>query len=646
MNDNFEDKNVRPGIPSENTNGSHTDELLRSVYTALATYSNVHRGSGHYSAVTTHLYEEARNIVLDYLGLEKSRFVVIFSSPRREFLLETSLKKGSYQSISSNDIGLPVGVRATAVRRNKLPGTIISDTGGGTTRLISPDWVVWGDAPDKFEAGTPAIINVIAFAKALRLMMTYGNKIFFNEASGSISAHEILFKDDLENYSGPELLNLLCKTQIGRNNPVPTLSGMSPYINLDYAASTQTFAPVWESVCKTMNLADHTNLEIITAVRNICSETLDAPLARYDIIFTSNTTEAVNIVAESVSKEPGKGNEPVIVTTMMEHNSNDLPWRRVKGCTIIRIPVDSYGFLDIKGLENLLSEYNQELLHANKRIQIVTLSGASNVLGVFNDLEEISRIVHKYSACLLVDGAQMVAHRKVDIAKWDIDYFVFSGHKVYAPFGTGVLISRKGFLNSNDIGTDFSSGEENIWGLTSLGKSLVLLNRIGMDTIREKEQNITAYSIRKLSQINRIKIYGITNPESPEFSSKGGVIVFTLGNILSDRIARELALRRGIGIRSGCHCAHILIKHLVGVGPGLARFQRIIAILFPRLKFPGVARISFGIGNDEKEIDILAETLREIMLKTIPAEEKKTVKSKIDGFIKTVSEQVYNPQPI
>ena len=112
----------------------------------------------------------------------------------------------------------------------------------------------------------------------------------------------------------------------------------------------------------------------------------------------------------------------------------------------MRLNVDDEGFIDLKELETLLSAYNQENRHGDKRIRLVAVSGASNVLGIFNDLAEISRLVHQYGAHLLVDGAQMVAHRKVDMAALDLDYLVFSAHKVYAPFGSGVLAARKGLL--------------------------------------------------------------------------------------------------------------------------------------------------------------------------------------------------------
>ena len=177
-------------------------ELARGVQTVLETYSNVHRGSGHNSLVTTQLYEQARDIVLEYLKLNSDKYTVVFCTPRRAELLMARLKPKSYHSLSSADIGLPLGLRALAVERRALPGGVPFQTGGGTARLVSPGWVIWAKTPDKFEAGTPAIVNVIALAKALRLIQHFGRDAFqIRDAEKSMAA-EILYRDQLEQYSG------------------------------------------------------------------------------------------------------------------------------------------------------------------------------------------------------------------------------------------------------------------------------------------------------------------------------------------------------------------------------------------------------------------------------------------------------------
>jgi selenocysteine lyase/cysteine desulfurase len=600
--------NSKTGLPDAYT------ALEQGVQAALETYSNVHRGSGHKSIVSTSLFEQARDIVLEYLGLPRRKYTVIFCTPRRAALLGATIEPGKYRAVSCHDIGLPLGVKALAIRRRALPKGTPFQTGGGTTSIISPDWVIWAGGPDRFEAGTPAIINIIAFARALRLTMQYGKDIFRDPAPGKLSASDILYDDGPEKYSGQELMDELRKTLIGGGLKVPTMEGERPYINFDNSASTPSFAPVWEAVRKTWRHSPQVQQEIIQEVRSVCAGFLGAPLAAYDIIYTSNTTEAINLAAESVNRESGKDTEPVLVSTMLEHSSNDLPWRTALRHPLIRLSIDTEGIVDLNQLQTLLRAYNEEGKQGKKRISLVAVSGASNVLGVFNNLEEISRLVHRYGARLLVDAAQMAAHRRINMTECGIDYLAFSAHKIYAPFGCGALVVRKGLLNFSPDEMDLirSSGEENTAGIAAMGKALVLLQRIGMDLIREEEQALTGRLLRGLAKVDGLTVYGIKDPDSPGFDRKGGVVVFALRGLMSNKIAKELALQGGIGIRYGCHCAHILVKHLVGVSPKLERFQGIIARLFPRIKFPGLARVSLGIGNTGEEVDNLIRVLIKI----------------------------------
>lgn len=441
---------------------------------ALETYANVHRGSGHYSQASTHLYEQAREIVLDYLGLDKDSYEVVFCSPKRAEALKAQLGPGLHHCLSSQELGLALGVRALAVESRALPRGAPDQAGGGT------------------------------------------------------------------------------------------------------APSNST-----------------------------------APLATYEVLFTANTTEAINLVAESLARESERGIKPVVLNTYLEHNSNELPWRRIAGVSLIRFPVDAQGFVDLDELEGVLAPHNQEGRHGKKRIKLVTVSGASNVLGVFNDLAAISRIVHRYGARLLVDAAQLVAHRPVDMEAWGIDYLAFSAHKVYAPFGSGALVDRTGLLkfSPEELALIRSSGEENAGGIAALGKALALLQRTGLDVIQEEEQALTARALHGLAQIPGLRIYGIQDPDSPRFAHKGGVIVFGLEGAMAPQVARELAEQGGIGVRYGCHCAHLLIKRLVNIPPALELFQGVIVTLFPRVSLPGLTRVSLGIQNTAEEIDALVQVL-------------------------------------
>ncbi|MEW5959618.1 MAG: aminotransferase class V-fold PLP-dependent enzyme [Chloroflexota bacterium] len=648
---------VEKPAPKANEMAEALAELKRGVHAALETYANVHRGSGHNSMVSTHLFEQARDIVLEYLGLNKDKYVVIFCTPRRAEALKAQLEPESYQSMSSQDIGLPLGVRALAVDRKALPGGAPFQTGGGTARLVSPGWVIWAKAPDKFEAGTPAIINVIAFARALRLIQDFGNGAFQGTAAEKLAATEILYHDELEKYSGRELLAELKQTLIGRSVRVPTVAGARPYINLDNGASTPTFTPIWNAVWQTWRQPRPVQQEIIDEVKSICARVLGASLAAYEVIFTSNTTEAINLTAESLRHESEPGIESVVLNTLLEHNSNELPWRMIPGFSLIRLPVDAEGFVDLNELETLLCAYNQQGQHGKKRIKLVAVSGASNVLGVFNNLAGISRIVHRYGARLLVDAAQLVAHRQVEMEGCGIDYLAFSAHKVYAPFGSGVLLARKGLLKFSPAELELiqSSGEENVGGIAALGKALVLLQRIGLDVIQEEEQALTGQALRGLAHIPGLTIYGIKDPDSPRFAQKGGVIVFGLKNLMPNRVAKELAERGGIGVRYGCHCAHLLIKRLLNIHPLLERFQGLILILFPQIVLPGLVRVSLGLENSAEEVDTLIHVLGQIARQPragvdrrlasthngTPLLPQTNVKQQMDDFARAAAQRVY-----
>ncbi len=625
----------------QKTTDAFTD-LGSGVLTALETYSNVHRGSGLKSIVSTYLFEQAREIVLSYLGLNGNKYLVIFCSPKAEEAYKAIIEPESYQSVSSLEFGLSLGVRALAVKRNALPKGSPLWAGGGTATLVSPDWVIWANPPDRFEAGTPSIINVIAFARALCLIKQSGPNIFRDVASNEVTAVQILYRDEMEKYSGKELLEELRQTLIGYKLNVPTNEGSRPYLNLDNCASTPTFTPIWNAVFQTWRQPQQIQKEIINEVRSICLKTLSASMDEYELIFTSNTTEAINLAAQNFGLKPETGTEPVVLSTILEHTSNDLPWRLIPGISIERLSVDHEGFLDLNELDAHLSSYNRDGKHGNKRIRLMAMSGASNVLGSINDLEEISRIVHKYGALLFVDAAQLIAHRKVEIDKCRIDFLAFSAHKVYAPFGAGALICRKDLLNFNSLELEQvkTSGEENAGGIAALGKSLILLERIGFDLIRKEELALTVKLLNGLSKIEGLKIFGVKDSSSPRIDQKGGVVVFTVKGIMAPAVAKELAIRSGIGVRYGCHCAHILVKHILNVPPALERFQRILARLFPGLRFPGVTRVSLGIENTGEDIDTFINVINKIAMKTrLP--NQKEIELQINDFIKNIAQIVY-----
>ena len=602
---------------SETGHAGALAELERGVHAALETYSNVHRGTGHFSMVSTALFEQARDIVLEYLGLDEASYVVVLCTPRRSEILKAQLKPGSFHIVSSQDIGLPLGITALAVERGALPKGVPFETGGEVIKIVSPNSVVWADAPHKFEAGTPSIVNVIAFAKALRVIQRFGSDSFKGRGDGVTTATEILYQDELWGYSGNELLLELRKALVGRDVRVPTAEGERSYINLDNGASTPTFSPIWDVVRQTWRQPEAVQLEIVREVKEILAEFLGAPLDEYDIIFASNTTEALNIAAQSLGGDSEEDTEPVVLNTLLEHHSNELPWRFTPGLSLIRLSVDDEGFVDLNELEGLLRAYNHDHAHGKKRIRIVAVSGASNVLGSFNDIQAISRIAHNYGARILVDGAQLVAHRRVQMEEYGIDYFAFSGHKVYAPFGSGALVVRRGLLSFDtaELAKIKASGEENVVGIAAMGKAITLLQRVGMDMIEHHEKALTQRALRGLSRIPGIEIYGVRDPDSPRFHRKGGVIVFSLNRVPHNLVAKELAEQGGIGVRNGCFCAHLISKYVLKIHPLRARGADLGLTLIPgftSIVLPGLVRVSFGIENDVNDVDTLIQVLEKI----------------------------------
>jgi selenocysteine lyase/cysteine desulfurase len=315
---------------------------------------------------------------------------------------------------------------------------------------------------------------------------------------------------------------------------------------------------------------------------------------------------------------------------------------------LVRLPVDPDGFADPAELETVLQAYNELHRHGAERIRLVAVCGASNVLGACNDLAEIGRIVHRFGAHLLVDGAQLVAHREVDLAACGIDYFAFSAHKAYAPFGTGAIVVRKGLLNfgADELESIRSSGEENVGGIAALGKALVLLKRVGLEVIQQEEQDLTAQALRGLAEIPGLTVFGVRTPDSPRFPRRSGVIAFSLRRKMADRVAAGLAEQGGIGVRFGCHCAHVLVKRMLGVSKPLEEFQRLMVNVFPRLSLPGVTRVSLGIENTPEDVEALLDVLGQISRQAAavgnPFRRRKTpIQEELEAFVRAAADRVY-----
>ena len=584
--------------------------LEQKMLSVLHTYSNVERGSGQFSQITTTLYHQARKVILDYLHLSDKEYTAIFCSPMwAEHLKRTLLSKNIFV-LSSHDIGLPIGLRILVVRKKDLPKNMPAQMGGGTIKLVSSNSLVLADIPERFETGTPSVVNAIVFAVALTIIGKSRFNPFQLNDDQKESTHfdQILNFDKYIDLSGKELLNALQQTMIGKNVRIPVEEGEKQFINFDNAASTPSFLPVMETVCQTWIQPAYRQKNIVSEVKNISAKFFNAPLQTYDVIFCTNTTEAINIASRNFIKNPNKEIQPVVLNTFLEHHSNELPWRFSSNAKLIRLNVNNEGIININELEKILCEYNELHKHGMQRINLVAVSGASNVLGTFNDIRSISRIAHKYNAQILVDGAQLVAHRKVDMLADDIDFLAFSGHKMYAPFGSGALITKKELMNfkPEELNEIKTSGEENVVGIAAMGKSMVLLQRIGMDAIQIEEQNHTRYTLNKLLKIKGITIYGIHDTSSNQIKNKGAIISFKIHGVPHNLVAKELAEIAGIGVRSGCFCAHLMVKQLMGITPFRGKLAEVLLKYIPSIDtstLPGIVRISFGLENDDQEID-------------------------------------------
>lgn len=591
------------------------NELENAMQAALETYSNVHRGSGHNSLVSTELFDHARQLVLDHMHLKCNRYTVIFCTPFRAARLKETLHPGEYKSISSQDFNLPFGIVALVVKKNTLPKGTPFQPGGGTVKVVSLDHVLWADAPDKFEGGTPAIINVIAFAKALQISQKTSRQSFTGRVRKNISLDEIFATPEFDSLSGETLLIKLKSSLLGRSLPVPTETGARRYTNLDNGASTPTFEPIWDCARRTLLLTEESYTGIIQYCREHCLKFLNTPSSDYALIYASNTTEAINIAAMNLAALWQNECEPVIVNSILEHNSNELPWRYLPGSSIIRLAADSEGFIDLEELESLLTDYNVDHIHGNRRIRLIAITGASNVMGSFNDIGAISELAHRHGALILVDAAQLIAHRAVSMQKDGIDFLTFSAHKAYAPFGSGGLVMRKELLQLEHfvLNKIIDSGDQNVMGIVALTKIIQLFEKIGMGVIEEDERRLTRSFLEQLCTLSDLKIYGVGDPNSPRLQNRSGVVTLSFDKIPFNLAANRLAEIGGIGVRSGCFCAHLLGKQLLGINPWHAFLLDVAFRVLPRIAkniIPGLVRISIGLENDQDDLQQAVKTIQ------------------------------------
>jgi selenocysteine lyase/cysteine desulfurase len=307
----------------------------------------------------------------------------------------------------------------------------------------------------------------------------------------------------------------------------------------------------------------------------------------------------------------------------MEHHSNDLPWRAAARTLHVGLGPD--GRLDETEYDSLLERYGE-------RIALVTLSGASNVTGYINPVHRLAEKAHAAGAQFTVDCAQLAPHRKVEMLPLDdpahLDYVMISAHKMYAPFGSGALVGRRDTFERGD--PDMTGGgtveivtlDDVVWagppdreeagspntvGAIALAAAIRQLETIGMQAVAEHEARLTAYALEKLPAIPGLRIYGDADPARSH--ERLGVIPLQLTGLSHFLAAAVLGYEFGIGVRSGCFCAHPYILHLLGLTPDEARRVRERMLSGDKSDMPGLIRASFGLYNTLEDIDALVEAL-------------------------------------
>ncbi|OOM76641.1 cysteine desulfurase SufS [Clostridium puniceum] len=339
---------------------------------------------------------------------------------------------------------------------------------------------------------------------------------------------------------------------------------------------------------------------------------------KYVVIYVNNTTEGINKLAKTLMREPND----IILTSRMEHHSNDLPWRN-RG-KVEYIEVDENGRLNIEDLEKKLkANYN--------KVKYVSLTGASNVTGYINDIHLIAKIVHKYDCKLIIDGAQLVPHRRLDISgkseEEQIDFLVFSSHKIYSPFGVGVIIGLKeDFI---DVDPDYfgggtvdlvldnevtylpppeknEAGTQNFLGIMALINSLTVINTIGYDYIEKQEHILLTHTINGLKSIPKIINYGDTK----DISDRLGITTFNVENMYHHDVAQILANKKGISVRHGWFCAHPYCRRLMNATEAEAKEF----LKNPEKKMLGMVRISFALYNSIDEVNIFLNVIEDICI--------------------------------
>ena len=380
-------------------------------------------------------------------------------------------------------------------------------------------------------------------------------------------------------------------------------------VYLDNAATTQKPNQVIDAI--TEYYQNH-NSNIHRAVHALAEESTEAfevtrdKIAKFlniqnreEIVFVKGTTEAINLVAYAWGRDNVKKGD-IVVTTEYEHHSNIVPWQLLReetGAKLEYIDIDENGELKLEQLDEYLATGN---------VKLVAISHVSNVLGTITDVQKVIKKCKDAGAKILVDGAQAVPHMKVDIASLGCDFYAFSAHKMLGPTGVGVLWARKELLENmrpfqgggdmirevhkyettwNDLPYKFEAGTPNVADVICFAAAIDYLTKIGMDNVRNHEIDLTKYALEKMSKVKGLTIYG---PKDPQKAS--GVISFNFNDVHPHDVATIID-KNGVAIRSGHHCAQVLMV---------------------KLNVAATNRASFYIYTTKEEVDTLIDSLEQV----------------------------------
>ncbi|MBT3250685.1 MAG: aminotransferase class V-fold PLP-dependent enzyme [Candidatus Marinimicrobia bacterium] len=371
----------------------------------------------------------------------------------------------------------------------------------------------------------------------------------------------------------------------------------------------------------------------------------------YTCFFTgSGVTAGMNRIARTLKNF--RSERDIVLVSIMEHHSNDLPHRK-HGGKVIHIPVDTHesqmGCIDMDLLEKYLIEHRG-------RVNYVSVTGISNVTGIINPINKVAKLAHKYDAFIVVDAAQLAAHVPIimsgnEDSEMDIDALLFSGHKTYTPGSPGVVIARKSFLSGIEpvevgggmvdrvfpeeyfVKDQFPDREEagtpNILGAITLGAAIHILDRIGMDNVLEEDQMLTNLALREMINMNEVVIYGETNTRT---CPRAGTISFNIKEMNHGLVAAVLNDYFNIAVRNECFCAHPYVEKMLQMthAKQIEKAKADNVISWHDEPWMGMVRVSFGIYNSMEDVKFFAEALREIILKKDKFESEYFINSKGD----------------